>query len=59
MTDAELSKALEVEAERDQLRIRNADMLAAFKAMSQAHYDQPIGAWFGVIRGQIARAENP
>lgn len=31
-------------------------MLAALKAMAEAHYDQPIGAWFHVIRTAIAEA---
>lgn len=34
------------------------DMLAALKAMHEAPYDQPIGAWFHAIRAAIWKTEG-
>jgi hypothetical protein len=34
------------------------DLLAALQSMSEARPDQPIGAWFGVIRTAIAKAQG-
>lgn len=52
MTDAELSKALEVEAERDQLRIENERLRAGYRAIQKAAVDGRVCddvAWFDTI----------
>lgn len=44
--------------ESNRVIIAALDALGALKAMSEAPYDQPIGAWFTVIHKAIAKLEG-
>lgn len=42
----------------NRLEIDKAELLAALKAMLEAAPDEPIGAWFNIIRAAIAKVSK-